>query len=143
MRLVLDTAVVVAAFRSGRGASRQLLLGALDHRFETLISVPLMLEYEAVLCRPEHLDASGLSSTDVGRVLDALATVAKPVRLAYIWRPQLQDPGDEMVLDTAVNGSADGLVTFNRGDFGEIAADFGVAVMLPAEAWKNVQGGAQ
>jgi predicted nucleic acid-binding protein len=49
---VLDTDVMVAAMRSSEGASRQLLLGALDRRFELLLSVPLILEYEAVLTSP-------------------------------------------------------------------------------------------
>jgi predicted nucleic acid-binding protein len=53
---VLDTDVIVAALRSDRGASRQLLLAALKRRFGLLLSVPLILEYEAVLTRPQHLD---------------------------------------------------------------------------------------
>ena len=78
---VLDTDVMVAALRSDRGASRQLLLAALNQRFELLLSVPLMLEYEAVMTRPHHLAACGLSSAEVGHVLDDLAAVARPVRL--------------------------------------------------------------
>jgi predicted nucleic acid-binding protein len=92
---VLDTDVMVAALRSDRGASRQLLLAALNRQFELLLSVPLMLEYEAVLTRAQHLAASGLSSTEIGRVLDDLAAVARPVRLAFRWRPRLRDPDDE------------------------------------------------
>lgn len=78
-----------------------------------LVSVPLMLEYEAVLTRPEHLQASGLTSEQVNHVLDALAKVLIPVRLRFLWRPRLKDIADEMVLETAVNGRADRLVTFN------------------------------
>jgi PIN domain-containing protein len=59
--LVVDTDVMVAALPSDRGASRQLLLAAFERRFEMLLSVPLILEYEAVLNRPEHLAACGLS----------------------------------------------------------------------------------
>jgi predicted nucleic acid-binding protein len=66
-RYVLDTDVIVAALRSKQGASRQLLLAALNKRFELLLSVPLILEYEAVLTRAEHLAACGLSSAEVGR----------------------------------------------------------------------------
>jgi len=73
---VLDTDVLVAAFRSNAGASRQLLQGALARRFTLLLSVPLLLEYEAVLKRPEHLSASGASADDVSAVLDLLASVA-------------------------------------------------------------------
>jgi predicted nucleic acid-binding protein len=44
VRVVLDTAVIVAATRSDAGASRQLVLAALEKRFELLLSVPLVFE---------------------------------------------------------------------------------------------------
>lgn len=135
---VLDTSVLVAALRSSEGASRQLLLAALDRRFELLLSVPLVLEYEAVLTRHEHLVASGLSTEEVGQVLDDLAAVARPVRLAFRWRPRLSDPDDDMVLETAVNGSADAIVTFNRRDFEEAGRSLECAVILPAAALQQI-----
>jgi putative PIN family toxin of toxin-antitoxin system len=143
LRLVLDTDVMVAALRSDRGASRQLLVAALDGVFELLASVPLMIEYEAVLTRPEHLEAMGLTSIEVNQVLDALAHVSIPVVLSFLWRPRLKDPADEMVLETAINGGADWLVTFNIRHLAEGARDLGVRVMQPAEAWKQVQSHAQ
>jgi predicted nucleic acid-binding protein len=93
------------------------LLAALNRQFELLLSVPLILEYEAVMTRPHHLAACGLSSAEVGHVLDDLAAVARPVRLAFRWRPRLSDPDDDMVLETAINGSASAIVTFNQRDF--------------------------
>jgi putative PIN family toxin of toxin-antitoxin system len=130
---VLDTDVLVAAFRSEAGASRRILLAALDRRFELLISVPLMLEYEAVLSRPEHLSVSGASVEDVGDVLDSLALVGKRVKFAFRWRPALPDPNDDMVLETAVNGRARAIVTFNQRDFNPVAGRFGCEVMRPGE----------
>ena len=136
----MDTDVVVAALRSDRGASRQLLLSALDGDVELLVSVPLMIEYEAVLSRREHLAVIGLTSGQIGEILDALAVVAIPVRLSFLWRPRLKDPADEMVLETAVNGGADRLVTFNTRHLAEAALDFGIRVLRPNEAWKEVRG---
>jgi putative PIN family toxin of toxin-antitoxin system len=130
---VLDTDVLVAAFRSDAGASRQILEAALDRRFELLLSVPLMFEYEAVLSRPEHLAVSGASTHDVRDVLDGLAAVGKRVRLAFRWRPALPDPNDDMVLETAINGQAHAIVTFNQRDFNPVAAAFGCLVMRPGE----------
>jgi putative PIN family toxin of toxin-antitoxin system len=130
---VLDTDVLVAAFRSDAGASRRILEKALAGEFELLLSVPLMFEYEAVLNRPEHLLASGASAEDVADVLDGLAAAGKRVRLAFRWRPQLVDPNDDMVLETAVNGQADAIVTFNERDFNPVAARFGCRVMRPGE----------
>ncbi len=139
LRLVLDTDVLVAGLRSDRGASRQLLLSALDSQFEALVSVPLMVEYEAVLTRLEHLKASGLDADEVNEILDAYAKVATPVHLRFLWRPRLKDPADEMVLETAVNGAADRLVTFNERHLAVAAREFGIGVLRPGDMWKEVQ----
>jgi len=136
---VLDTDVMVAALRSMWGASRQLLLAALDGQFEVLVSVPLMLEYEAVLTRPEQLVACGLRPSDVERVLDHVAAVATPVRFAFRWRPMLTDPDDDMVLETALNGNAGAIVTFNKRDFRPVAKSFHCAVILPGEALRRIR----
>jgi putative PIN family toxin of toxin-antitoxin system len=141
MRLVLDTDVQVAALRSDQGASRQLLLAALDRRFVLLVSVPLLLEYEAVLTRPEHLAAAGVTASDVNAILDAVSAVIEPVRLPFLWRPRLKDAADEMVLEPAVNGGADWLVTFNLKHLGETARKFGLRAMKPGEAWREMREG--
>lgn len=134
VRLVLDTAALVAAIRSDRGASRLLLRSALERTDVTLlVSVPLVLEYEAVMTRPEHLRAARLSVGDVSALLDAIVAVAEPVILAFLWRPCLPDADDDMVLETAANGRADAIVTFNRRDFASAAAAFGIPALLPGE----------
>jgi len=139
LRIVLDTDVLVAALRSDRGASRQLLISALDGKIEVLVSVPLVVEYEAVLTRPEHLQASGLTVVEVNEVLDALVKVSVPVLLRFLWRPRLKDPADEMVLETAVNGSADRLATFNVRHLAVAAREFGIRVLRPRDLWKEIQ----
>ena len=139
-RTVLDTDVLVAGLRSDRGASRRLLTAALHERYVVLASVPLMLEYESVLTRPEHLEAAGMSAADLGILLDAFAAVAEAVRISFLWRPVLPDPGDDLVLETAVNGRGDVIVTFNRRDFEPAAARFGVEILTPAEAVRRLEG---
>jgi|SRR5580700_7180796 putative PIN family toxin of toxin-antitoxin system len=139
MRLVLDTDVLVAALRSDQGASRQLLLAALEHRIDMLVSVPLVLEYEAVLTRPEHLRGFGLTSGEVESILDAIVFVAERVSFQFLWRPQLKDPSDEMVLETAVNGNADYLATFNLRHLREAAALFGIKAVVPGEIWRKLR----
>jgi putative PIN family toxin of toxin-antitoxin system len=141
MRAVLDTATVVAAIRSDAGASRRLLRAALERRrgFTSLVSVPLLIEYEAVLTRVEHLKSAGLSAADIGVLLDALAAVSVPVQLAYLWRPALRDANDDMVLEVAVNGRADAIITFNVRDFSLAAKQFGLSILLPGEALIEVE----
>ena len=139
VRVVLDTDILVAAIRSDAGASRRLVENALDEWYPLLVSVPLMVEYEAVLTRPEHLAESGLSTRDVQALLDAVAVVAEPVRLSYLWRPILSDAQDDMVLETAMNGQADLLVTFNQRHFTRAAETFALQVLRPASALRRLE----
>jgi predicted nucleic acid-binding protein len=137
-RTVLDPDVLVAAVRSDRGSSRVLLTAALARRYPVMASVPLMLEYEAVLTRPEQLAVAQISASDVEVLLDALSLVMDPIRISYLWRPILPDPGDDLVLETAVNGGADVVVTFNRRDFESAAPRFGLEVLAPADAVRRL-----
>jgi len=137
MRLVLDTDVVVAAFRSDRGASRPLLLAALEGRIKLLASVPLFLEYEAVLTRPEQRAPIGLSVESINMVLDTLAAAVEPVVFRFLWKPQLKDPADEMVLETAVNGQANRIATFNVKHLRAAARAFGISAAPPGEIWEE------
>ena len=139
VRVVLDTDVLVAAVRSDAGASRRLVVEALDKRYPLLVSVPLMINCEAVLTRPEHLLASGLSPGEMQALLDAVAIVAEPVRLSYLWRPTLSDPQDDMVIETALNGQADLLVTFNQRHFTGAAETFALQVLKPADALRGLE----
>ena len=104
-----------------------------------LLSVPLAMEYEAVCSRPEHQLASGLSAEQVQTFLDAVIAMAEPVKIHFLWRPQLRDPADEMVLEAAVNGRASQLVTLNLGDYGAVPAQFGIEVLTPRETIKRIR----
>ena len=140
MRLVLDTDVVVAGIRSPAGASAALLLAALNTKVTLCVNVALMLEYEAVCSRAMHRTAAGLTQKEVGILIDAIAALAEPVETYFLWRPQLRDPSDEMVLEAAVNGQAQAIVTFNRRDFGVAPARFGIDLLLPREALALLKG---
>jgi putative PIN family toxin of toxin-antitoxin system len=139
VRLALDTDVVVAAMRSPGGASAAILTSARQGRTILLLSVSLALEYEAICWRAEHRLAAGLTDTEVEVYVDAVIALAEPVETHFLWRPQLRDPGDEMVLEAAVNGRADALVTFHLRDFGTVLKQFGIDVLLPREALARMQ----
>ncbi len=138
MRYVLDTNVVVAGLRSPAGASAALIDQALDQAFTLLLSVALVLEYEATCRNPAQRIMSGLSEAEISNIISALCAVSEPVTPRFLWRPQLRDPADEMVLETAINGNADALVTFNRRDFGDAPGDFGIALLAPREALRRI-----
>ncbi len=138
MRLVLDTDVVVAALRSPKGASAAVLRLLDAGRVTILLSVALALEYEAVCHLPEHRLASGIATADITLFVNTLIALAEPVHVHFLWRPQLRDAGDEMVLETAVNGRADALVTFNRRDYAAIPSRFGIDLLLPREILRRI-----
>lgn len=137
-RVVLDTDIVVTALRSATGGSNAVLREAAHGKLTPLVTPALFLEYEAVLKRPEQRLEHGLGLRDVDRFLAALASACEPIEVSFQWRPQLSDPNDEMVLEAAVNGRADALVTHNVKDFAKGAARFGLRVLRPGELLKEL-----
>lgn len=127
--VVLDTNVLVAALRSRRGASFQVVSEIGRDRFEFVLSVPLLLEYEQALlsARPP-----GVNAQDVQVFLDYLCLEARLQEIFYLWRPHLRDPKYDLVLEAAVAGGCEAVVTHNRRHF-EGAAKFGISVLSPAE----------
>ena len=138
-RIVLDTDIMVTALRSATGAGNAALREVALGRLIALVTPALFLEYEAVLKRPEQRLAHGLGLKEMDRFLAAFASACEPVEVSFRWRPQLTDPNDEMVLEAAVNGHADALVTYNVRDFAKGAARFGLKVLRPGELLKELR----
>jgi putative PIN family toxin of toxin-antitoxin system len=138
-RAVIDTSVIVAALRSRLGASNAVLRLVGSGRVTALATPALFLEYEDVLKRAEQRAAHGLDEEGIERFMAALASTIEPVEVHFAWRPQLRDPSDEMVLEAAINGRADALVTFNVRDFAAAAARFRLAVRRPAELLDEIR----
>ena len=128
-RIVLDTNVLVSAMRGRRGASFRLVDEIGRRRFEIVVSVPLVVEYEAALL--EHRPAN-VSPSDVAVVLDYVCSEAHEQEIHYLWRPLLRDPKDDMVLEVAVAGRCDAIVTYNIDDFSG-AQQFGIRVVRPLD----------
>ena len=136
---MLDTDVVVAAMRSPRGGSAELLRRIDAGEAVILLTVALALEYEAICTLAEHRLASGLSASEAGIYVDGLIGLSEPVKAFFRWRPQLRDPGDELVLEAAVNGRAGAIVTFNESHLREARRIFGIDVIRPAEALRRIK----
>jgi len=133
---VLDSSVLVAGFRSRRGASYRLLTLLREGRYQIAMSVPLALEYEAVLLR--HAKELGFARDEAIRLLDYLCSISSHHEIHFLWRPTLSDPRDEFILELAVTARCNGIVTHNIRDFVQ-AGRFGVRVMHPAECVAAVE----
>ncbi len=129
-RVVLDTNVLVSALRSRNGASFRFLSLVGTGQFETVVSVPLVIEYEYAAAKTA-LDI-GLDPPTVDALLNYLCKVSLHQDIFFLWRPTLRDPSDEMVLEVAVASSSSGIVTFNKKDFDK-AATFGLSLWTPKE----------
>lgn len=138
LRLVLDSSVVRAGFVSASGASRVLLGAALDGEVRAVASTALMLQYEDVLLRPATLDAAGASARDALRFLDGLCAVCVPVAIDVLWRPASPDPGDDLVIDAAVNGLASVIATYDLRHLRPPAARFGIAAERPVDVLRRL-----
>jgi putative PIN family toxin of toxin-antitoxin system len=138
-KIVLDTSVEVAGLRSRSGAGNAVLRLVAERRLALLASPPLFLEYEDVLKRPEQRLAHGLTPEAVDEFLAELAALVEPVDIDFFWRPQTRDPNDEMVLEVAINGGADALVTYNLVDFLRAGERFRIPILSPADLLKKVK----
>jgi predicted nucleic acid-binding protein len=125
--------------RSPTGASAALLMAARQSAVTVLATVALALEYEATCRLAEHRVAAGLSVAEADVFIDVVLAMAEPVEPHFLWRPQLRDPADELVLEAAINGRAEAIVTFNRRDFGAAPTRFGIEILSPAEALRRVR----
>jgi predicted nucleic acid-binding protein len=125
--------------RSPRGASAELIRRIDEGRATAVLSVALALEYEAICMLAEHRLAAELSAEEAASFVDGLIALAEPVLTFFRWRPQLNDPGDELVLEAAVNGRVDSIVTFNERDLRPAQKSFGIEVINPGEALRRIK----
>lgn len=129
-QVVIDTNVLLAALRSQRGASHRLLRLLGDVRWQMNLSVPMLLEYEDVLKRPDA--GLSLSTGEIEDILDFICAEANLREIFYLWRPVLPDPKDDFVLELAVESQSDFIITFNVRDFVGVEK-FGMAAITPQE----------
>jgi putative PIN family toxin of toxin-antitoxin system len=137
-RVVLDTSVVVAGLRTRNGAGNAVLRLVAARKIIPLATPPLFLEYEDVLTRPEQRLAHRFALNEIDKLLQELAALIEPVEVHFLWRPQVRDPKDEMVLEAAINGRADALITYNAADFESAAKKFDIPVLRPSELLRKV-----
>lgn len=131
MKVVLDTSVLVAAARSRQGASFAIVSSIPNPAFQPCLSVALYLEWQAVLSRREHMP-QGMNPDDVFGYLRYIAAQACLQDIHYLWRPFLNDPDDDMVLELAVAAGCPYIVTHNIVDFRR-ASELGISAIKPRD----------
>ncbi len=136
--VAIGTDVLTSAFVGGKSegegsASHHLLRAVAEGVLVPLVSTPLMLDYETALKEPEARLAHGLSLDEIAAALAAFASAAVPVDVTFLWRPQMTDPADELLLEAAVNGNAEALVTHRPRNFALAGQIFDVAVLTPED----------
>ena len=131
LRIALDTTILVSAIRSKEGAAAILLDLILGSRITLLMSLAIEYEYRDVALRPHHVAVSHLTAMQITNILDQLVALAEPVQIVDSYRPLSVDPDDDLVLDVAINGAADALVTRNLRHFSRAGAEFNIPILEP------------
>lgn len=130
LQIVIDTNVIYAALRSNRGASYRLLMLLESGKFEINLSVPIVIEYEDVLKRKQG--ALTFSESRIDQFLDYLCVVGNWHEVFFLWRPILNDPKDDMILELAVRAGCQYIVTYNKQDFQDVDK-FGIQLATAKE----------
>ena len=112
--VVIDTNVFVAGLRSGGGASREIIRLALTGEIKPIFGNALWLEYEDLLGR--DIWTNSTSDSERRQVLSALIKVGQWVTVYYGWRPNLPDEADNHLIELAIAGGADVIITHNIRD---------------------------
>ena len=115
MIVVIDTDVWVAGVR-GSGSANRVLEYCLDERYRPLMGAALLLEYEDVMGRDALWTRSRLNKSEREELLDIFLSVCQWTRIYYAWRPNLRDEGDNHIIELAVAGQAQYVVTRNIRD---------------------------
>jgi putative PIN family toxin of toxin-antitoxin system len=134
MTVVVDTNVVLRAFRSKNGASHRVLRSLLLGEFECLASPAVILEYEDVLKRPGILGPQpAFTENEIDAVLDAICARVTPVLPWFRFRPFLDDPKDDLFIDCALSGGASIVVTDDRHFRHPAVRAFGLTAITAAD----------
>jgi len=133
MKIVIDTNVLFSALYSSNGASNKLLVWLFESQEKySVVSSTLVLEYEDVLTRKKNMrHYSHLDRDEIVGFIDDFCHISYHQKIHFIWRPFLKDANDDMVLEVAVNASANAIITFNPKDFVGVREKFGIDILTP------------
>lgn len=137
MRVVLDTNVFISAGLNWTGPAARVVWAFREGRFTLVTSEPLLAELEEVLLRTELAAKVGLTPAEVTAWLALLRERAILVPVTGEIRV-CRDPDDDAVIETAMRGAADLIVTRDQDltqatEVAELLSDTGVRVVTVAQ----------
>ncbi len=135
MKIVCDTNVWLSALTSNQGASYRLVRWLFEQPQNLhCVSTAFVLELEDVFLRPQNRQRMPQFSEEaLISFLDDICHTSHPQSIYFLWRPQIKDPKDDMVLELVANAQADVLITFNQKDFQAAAEKFQFELLSPYE----------
>ena len=132
--IIIDTNVFISALLNPFGNSANVLELCFRRQYEPLMGTTLYLEYEDVINRNEILENCLLNEGERQNALDDFLSVCKWIKVYYTWRPNLKDEGDNHLIELAVAGGANTIVTGNIKDFQKPELNFPeVSILTPKQ----------
>jgi predicted nucleic acid-binding protein len=117
MEIVQDTNVFVAALRSQEGASAEVLDRCLARDDQAVMGTALLAEYEELVQRESSWRGVPVVAAEREMLLDDFCAAARWQPIYFRWRPNLPEADDDHVLELAIAGGVEHLVTHNTDDF--------------------------
>jgi uncharacterized protein len=133
-KIVVDTSVFISSLIGPSGPSREVVRRSLQGEFFPLMGTTLFCEYESVIGRDSILSQCPLSQAEILTLTQAFMSVCHWIDIFYLWRPNLRDEGDNHLIELAIAGNADVLVTNNLKDFRNAELSFPhLKILSPTE----------
>ncbi|MBN1995954.1 putative toxin-antitoxin system toxin component, PIN family [candidate division KSB1 bacterium] len=136
IKVVLDTNVLYSGLYSSEGQSFIILENIYEGKIIPVISTPLLFEYEEVLKRNQLI--LNLSDQEIDKLLDNICDLAEPHKIYFLWRPYLNDPKDDHILELVVASKTNFIVTHNIKDF-KGSEKFGVNIVQPRQLLEEIR----
>lgn len=136
--IVVDTSVLMSALIGQQGPSREILRLCLQGKYTPLISNSLFFEYEDVISRDHIRECCPLTTSEIRELLNAFYSSCTWISIYFLWRPNIQDEGDNFLIELAVSGNAHFVVTNNLKDFSSAELVFSnLRVVTPKQMLKG------
>ena len=134
IKIVVDTSVFISALIGSKGSSREIIRRCLKGEYQPLMGNALFLEYESVMQREEIISQCSLTNTEIYTLLASFINVSQWISIYYLWRPNLKDEADNHLIELAVAGNAQIIVTKNVKDFQNAELVFpNLSILRPEE----------